>query len=175
MNRSSFQTIGVIMLVLLLAPFVVFAVPQVVGASQSYVVLSDSMSPEIQAGDVVIVDDTSAERIEEGDVITYESVQASQLVTHRVIDVRESGDSLEFRTKGDANEEPDPQPIPAENVVGVVAFHIPLIGHVISFGGSDLGIVVFVIVPSVLLAVSEIYDLYRDATVNTTDSGGGGD
>jgi signal peptidase len=175
MNENRLQTAGAVVLLLLLAPFVVFAVPQVAGASQSYVVLSDSMSPEIRAGDVVIVDDTPTERIEEGDVITYESVQSSQLVTHRVVDVRESSDGTAFRTKGDANEDPDPRPIPAENVVGVVAFHIPLVGHVISFGGSDLGIVVFVIVPAVLLAASEIYDLYQDATTDTTESTGGGD
>ncbi len=164
------RTIGAVALVLVLVPFVVFAVPQVVGASHSYVVLSDSMSPEINAGDVVIVDDAPVDTIERGDVITYERPGGDQLVTHRVIEVRSDGDSTSYRTKGDANEDPDPTPIPASNVIGVVAFHIPLIGHVISFGGSDLGIVVFIIIPAVGLAVGEVYDLYQEAT---TDGDGG--
>ncbi|MFC7137321.1 hypothetical protein ACFQRB_14425 [Halobaculum litoreum] len=88
-----------------------------------------------------------------------------------MIEVRSDGGGVSFRTKGDANEDPDPQPVAASNVVGVVAFHIPLIGHVVSFAGSDLGIVVFVILPAVGLAVGEVYDLYREATAD----GDGGD
>lgn len=169
MKRPTPRTLAAIVLVVVVAPFVVFAVPQAVGASHSYVVLSDSMSPEIRAGDVVIVDDVQVDSIETGDVITYERPGGSQLVTHRVIEVRDDG-ALLFRTKGDANEDPDPTPVPAGNVVGVVLFHVPLIGHVISFAGSDLGIVAFVILPAVGLAVGELYDLYKEATV---DSDGG--
>ncbi|UIO99189.1 signal peptidase I [Halobaculum sp. CBA1158] len=171
MNRDAARTIGAILLIVAVAPFAVFAVPQAAGASHSYVVLSDSMSPEIRAGDVVIVDDADPATIGEGDVITYERPGGSQLITHRVVEVVDDGERR-FRTKGDANEEPDPAPVPPDNVVGVVAFHIPLIGHVISFGSSDLGIVAFVIVPSVLLAVGEVYDLYRDATADTSGDGG---
>jgi len=162
------QTVGAIVLLLAVLPFVVYAVPQVAGASHSYVVLSDSMSPEIKAGDVVVVEDQPTAQIEQGDVITYERPGGDQLVTHRVVAVlNEDGDTA-FRTKGDANEEPDPQPVSAENVVGVVQFHIPLIGHVISFGSTDAGIVLFVVLPATALAVSEVISLYRDATTSET-------
>jgi signal peptidase len=122
------------------------------------------MSPEIQAGDVVIVDDTAADSIGVGDVITYDSPESDQRITHRVVEVSESGGERAFRTKGDANEEADAQPVPASAVVGVVQFHVPLIGHVISFASSDAGMLLFVVVPAVALAVSETVSLYRDAT-----------
>ena len=69
-----------------------------------------------------------------------------------------------------ANDEVDPQPVPTENVVGVVQFHIPLIGHVISFASSDAGLLVFVILPATGLAVSEVVSLYRDATASGDES-----
>lgn len=166
----SARTAGGIILILAVLPFVVYAVPQVAGASQSYVVLSDSMSPEIKAGDVVVVDDQPTAQIEQNQVITYERPGSDQLVTHRVVAVLNENGETAFRTKGDANEDVDPQPVPTENVVGVVQFHFPLIGHVISFASSDAGLLVFVILPATGLAVSEVVSLYRDATASGDES-----
>lgn len=163
---------GLLVLLAVVAPFVVYAVPQAVGASQSYVVLSDSMSPEIRAGDVVVVDERPTATIEVGDVITYERTGGGDLVTHRVVEVVERDGETLFRTQGDANEELDLRPIPARNVVGVVLFHVPLIGHLISFGSTDAGIVLFVVVPSILLVASELYSLYNDVVVNAEPEGG---
>lgn len=163
---------GIALLVLVLAPFVVFAVPQVAGAQQGFVVLSSSMSPAIQAGDVVIVDGANPAAIEEGDVITFEPPADHQIdapyVTHRVVEVVERNGDTYFRTKGDANEEPDQALVPASNLVGVVAFHIPLIGYVIQFAGSESGILVFIVVPSILLIVNEVWTLWVAAS---TESG----
>lgn len=162
-RRSLLHSAGVVVLVAVLVPFLVFAAPQVAGAEHSYVVLSSSMSPTIHAGDVVIVNEAPAERIEQGDVITYErpgsGAGSPDRVTHRVVEVVERDDGRYFRTKGDANEEPDGKLVPAENLVGKVAFSIPYIGHVISFASSDAGILLFVVVPSVLFVISEVYDL----------------
>lgn len=159
-------------LVAIVAPFIVYAVPQVVGATQSYVVLSDSMSPAIHAGDVVVVDGAQPSEIEEGDVITFDRPGSeTQLVTHRVAEVVQKDGQTKFRTKGDANEEVDQQLVPAAAVVGVVWFHIPLIGYVIQFGSSDLGTLLLLIVPAVLLIISETYALYTDALVDQPDEG----
>ncbi|GAB7093603.1 hypothetical protein JCM30237_07550 [Halolamina litorea] len=164
MKTPDLETVGAIVLVLAVLPFVAYAVPQAVGATNSYVVLSDSMSPEIRAGDVVIVDDVSSDSIGVGDVITYESADSDERITHRVVAVDASDGERRFETKGDANEEADPRPVPASAVIGVVQFHIPLIGHVISFASSDLGLLLFVVLPASALAISEVYSLYRDAT-----------
>jgi signal peptidase len=56
-RRGILNLLGVVVLVALVVPFVVFAVPQVVGAEHSYVVLTSSMSPTYEAGDGVIVNE----------------------------------------------------------------------------------------------------------------------
>lgn len=166
--KQLLKPLGLVVLVAVVAPFAVYAVPQVVGATQSYVVLSNSMSPSIHAGDVVVVDSVDPATVEEGDVITYE--RNDELVTHRVIEVMTENGERTFHTQGDANEDPDPTPVPASAVVGVVLFHVPLVGHVIAFGQTALGTVLLVIVPAVLLILNELYALYQDATIKT---GGG--
>jgi signal peptidase len=162
-------------LLAVVAPFIFYAVPQLVGATQSDIVLSSSMSPAIHAGDIVVVDSVDPATIGEGDVITYE--RNGELVTHRVIEVTTENGERVFRTQGDANEDPDPTSVPASAVVGAVLFHVPLVGHVIAFGQTTLGTLLLVIVPAVLLIVNEIYTLYQDATVETersdSDSDGG--
>ena len=143
----------------------VVAFPQVVGASHSYVVMSGSMSPTIHAGDVVVVRDAAPASIEKGDVITFHSGEDadSVLTTHRVVDVDRSDGRPAFQTRGDANENPDPGSVPGDQVVGRVWFHMPYVGHLVLFAQSRLGVVSLVVVPSVLLVVSEAYSLARAA------------
>ncbi|CCQ33337.1 signal peptidase I [Halorhabdus tiamatea SARL4B] len=125
------------------------------------------MSPSIDAGAVVLVSDVPADRIEREDVITYvesENAGSTTRVTHRVVDIETADDQLQFRTKGDANDNPDEQLVAASNVVGVVQFHVPLIGYLIAFAGSTTGLVTLVVVPATLLVVSEMWSLYTDVT-----------
>lgn len=171
--RTAVRYASVVGLIVVVVPFVIFAVPQVVGAQQSYVVLSSSMSPTIHAGDVVVVDGVSPEDVGEGDVITFEPPADHQidanLVTHRVVEVVERDDGRYFRTKGDANEEPDQALVPGGNVVGTVQFHIPYIGYVIQFASSDRGILLFVVVPAALLVVNEVWTLWKAASADSSE------
>lgn len=149
----------------ILAGVIVAAVPQTVGADHSYVVLSDSMSPSIDAGAVVFVSETSAEAIDRGDVITYtDQASGGTTITHRVVGIETQDGERLFRTQGDANANPDSTLVSAGAVVGVVQFHIPLIGYLIDFAGSTLGTVTLILIPAVLLGASELWSLYRDAS-----------
>lgn len=153
--------IGLGVLLIVVGVFVAAAVPQAVGADESYVVLSSSMSPSIEAGSVVFVNSVPAAEISEGDVITYDRSPGgtTSRVTHRVVDVVEENGQRQFRTKGDANEDPDPELVSATAVVGVVTFSVPYIGHVITFSQTRMGLLTLVVVPALLLVILEIRDL----------------
>lgn len=149
-------------LVLVVVPFVLVAVPQLVGATNSFVVLSNSMAdepaPSLQAGDVIFVYQTAPENIEAGDVITYRSGE-NQMTTHRVVTVQDSGGTIAFETKGDTNEEADSGVVHPDQVVGTVGFYIPSIGRVVTFAGTSYGLVALVIIPSALLILSELVNI----------------
>ncbi|KTG30959.1 signal peptidase I [Haloferax profundi] len=168
MNSSashSLRVVGAVIVVAAVAVAAVYALPGLVGAEHSYVVLTGSMEPSIGAGDVVIVDERPTDRISEGDVITFVpggySSQSDVRVTHRVVDIHERADGLYFETKGDANEDPDPALVRSDRVIGVVMFHIPWFGYVVSFAGTSLGKISLVVVPAALLAVTELRALVR--------------
>lgn len=158
-KRHVAKIAALLVLVALVIPFAVYAVPGAVGADHSFVVLSDSMSPAIESGDAVIVEETDPASIQEGDVITFVRSDEGTPVTHRVSGVEQSGGQLSFETKGDANEQADPTPVPAENVIGMVAFTIPYIGHVIEFANTAPGFVLLVALPLAALAGTEVWAL----------------
>lgn len=165
------NALGILLLIALVAPFVVYAVPAVVGAEYGFVVLTASMTPAIAPGDVVIVDERDPAAIAPGDVITFTRGDNEVPVTHRVIDVTTSGGGIAFETQGDANEGPDASLVPGGNVLGVVAVTIPYIGYVIQFGDSPAGFALLVVVPLGLLLVSELLSLVRNRNRGSLRSG----
>lgn len=156
------NALGILLLIALVAPFVVYAVPGVIGAEHGFVVLTASMTPAIAPGDVVIVDERDPATIAEGDVITFVRGDNEVPVTHRVIGVTTSGGDIAFETQGDANGGPDASLVPGGNVLGVVAVTIPYIGYVIQFGDSPAGFALLVVAPLGLLLISELRSLVRN-------------
>ena len=172
---------GLVVLVALLLPFVIYAVPGIVGAEGSYVVLSGSMEPTFGPGDMIVVYDVPASAISEGDVVTYgEDEGEIPPTTHRVVEVVESEQGVAFRTKGDANEEADSSLVAPGRVRGEVPtvgghlFVIPLVGYVIRFAGTQLGLVALLIAPMTLLALSEVYAVVRSTRGGDESESDGG-
>ena len=166
------NVVGVLLLVALVVPFAIYAVPMTVGADHSFVVLTASMTPAIAPGDVVIVADRDPATIAEGDVITFTRGSNEVPVTHRVTSVVEIAGGLAFETKGDANSDPDASLVPAGNVVGTVILTIPYIGYVIQFTNTPYGFVALVAAPIGLFVASELWTLYRrQSTINDPEGG----
>ncbi|MFW6436948.1 MAG: signal peptidase I [Halococcoides sp.] len=135
----------------------VVAVPGLIGADHSYVVLSSSMEPAISPGSVVIVTASPTDQIDAGDVITYRHPEGSSTrVTHRVVEVIEDGNDRQFRTRGDALEQADVWTISGSDVIGRVTLTIPFVGYLVQFANSTVGIIALVIVPAVALGISEL-------------------
>ena len=107
--------------------------PHVLGY-RTMTMLTASMSPAIDPGDVTIVTPLAVTDVTEGMVITYHvPIGEHQLVTHRVVAVEHGTDgSVTVQTKGDANESIDPW---KATLAGDTAYEVravvPEIGHVI--------------------------------------------
>ena len=109
---------------------VVVILPRATGGF-AMTVLTGSMTPDIPVGSVVFVRPVDPKTLQVGDVATYRPEQNKEaFVTHRVIEVAEKGAKREFVFKGDANDDRDFQPVPSDDVVGEVWFHVPYLGSV---------------------------------------------
>jgi signal peptidase I len=140
-------------------------VPKVLG-KEIMTVLSGSMEPGIKTGAIIAVQSVKPEQqgtFKAGDIITYKSTDdLNNLITHRIVKVHRSGNDVEYITKGDNNDEQDPNPIPSANVVAQYAgFTIPLLGYFLTWVKSTVGIVAMMIIPGFILIISTFFSLYK--------------
>lgn len=131
-----------------------------VGGWLPLIVLTDSMQPVINGGDLIICHTAQPEDILVNDIIAFfdPAGNGTSIVTHRVTEVIKENGTISFRTKGDNNNAEDKMTVPAQNLVAVYHNRIPAAGNVAMFMQSPTGLVVCVVMPIIVLVG---YDLIR--------------
>ena len=128
---------------------------------QVYAVLSGSMEPDLPVGSLVYVKATEPEKLEIGDDISF-LIAEKTIVTHRIIDIIPDENDptvLRFQTQGIANDVADGNLVHYKNVIGKVAFHIPLLGYVSNFIQSNLGRYIILIGGTFLILATFLPDI----------------
>ena len=131
-----------------------------VGGKFPMIVLTDSMYPVIESGDLIICNTANAEEIAEGDIISFYDPMGNgtSVVTHRVLEIVKEDGKISFRTKGDNNNTEDQTLVPGDSLIGIYQIRIPKVGHVAMFMQTTTGLMVCVVLPIVLLVG---YDMLR--------------
>ena len=91
------------------------------------VIATESMTGELDKGDVVIFESFEGQHIPEGQVIVFEKYNTT--VVHRVVDIKIINGIARYYTKGDANEDNDMGYITNAEIVGLVNYKIPTVGY----------------------------------------------
>jgi signal peptidase len=144
-------TIGGFLLLslLMLAGFIVYIAPHIGWRVDG--LRSGSMSPQLNVGDLVVTRPVEAQAVSVGDIIIFHSVnKPDSFISHRVVEIK-TNPFLAFKTKGDANETVDPFTIPAQNLVGELAFHAPLLGYAVLFLQTGTGLLVSLVIPGLVI------------------------
>ncbi|MFM1790643.1 MAG: hypothetical protein RLZZ526_970 [Actinomycetota bacterium] len=115
---------------------------------EALIVRSGSMAPAFSAGDAVLVRRVSGEdtaRLRAGDIITYRASTTSRLlVTHRILRTSvDAAGNRTFITKGDANPQPDTDPVTESAVIGTVTGVVPRLGYVMHATQNRNALVMF--------------------------------
>ncbi len=122
--------------------------PSIFGIT-TMMVMSGSMSGDapdhIEVGDLIVAVKTDPDTLKVGDVITYME-NGKTTVTHRIIDINEDGT---FKTKGDANNAEDTNPVKKDEIIGKFRLRIPKLGDVAMFAQTPSGMLVFIGIPLV--------------------------
>lgn len=135
-------------------------VPNIAGTTP-LIVLTDSMYPIIESGDLIICQGEEPENILVGDVIAFfdPAGNGTTIVTHRVIEITEQNGQLAWRTKGDNNNTEDRLLVTADKLVAVYkGTRLSGFGNVALFMQSTPGLIVCVVCPILLLVG---YDMIR--------------
>ena len=134
--------------------------PTVFGISP-VIVMSGSMYPTFEAGDMIILQKVDPNTVEEGDVICFfVDNDKNTATTHRVVDIQtgEDGGPI-FVTRGDANNTEDRIAITADMVQGrYTGVVIAGLGNVAVFLQSPMGMVLCIVLP---LALIFLWDAIR--------------
>ncbi|WP_233549695.1 signal peptidase I [Cellulomonas rhizosphaerae] len=143
------------------------------------IVTSGSMAPYFDAGDAVVMQNvTNPSQLKPGLVVSFWPLNSEQLVTHRIVALknivttrvipgteqmtpvlRPDGSeqtSPHIITKGDANEENDPDATPYTRVRGIVLSVHPKWGWIMQWASSPAGRAVMLVPPLVALATLEL-------------------
>ena len=146
----SYIFVAVIAVVVLLLVVSVIPIP---GNYKVLMVLSGSMEPVIKVGSIVTVKPRQEYKID--DIITF-NLGSKAPTTHRIVDIEEESDKILYMVKGDANEDPDLEKVPKENVIGKVLFSIPFLGYALDFAKKPVGFLLLIWVPAIIVIWEEI-------------------
>lgn len=127
-----------------------------------FVVLSGSMEPVVPVGSAVLVERQTSP-VQRGEVITFiHPNKPVDFVTHRVVGIKQEGNTISYQTRGDANNTVDQWLVKREAVWGKVALVVPLLGYLISFAKTKLGVVVVIVLPLLFIAASEMRVIIKE-------------
>lgn len=121
-----------------------------------FIVLSNSMVPTIQIGDLVLDKTVNTDTLAVGDIISYRE-GSTTVITHRIISINDSGGVRQFTTKGDNNNTADSNPVLQSDVEGKMITSVHNVGNAALFMQTKPGMLIFIVLPLVLLACFELF------------------
>ncbi|MBR6689458.1 MAG: signal peptidase I [Clostridia bacterium] len=111
---------------------------------KTYVIVSGSMSPELNVGDIVVVKEVDTNTLQSKDIISYREGQT--VITHRIASIEAKGNQKIFYTKGDNNNSIDNTEVIADNIEGKVVSSIPFLGKAVLLLQGKLTIIMVVLI-----------------------------
>lgn len=138
----------------------------IIGKYKFMHVITGSMSPAIEAGDIIVTRSVDFEDLKKGDIITFK-IGNKTLITHRIVGVNDNGS---FVTKGDANSMEDIDLIVNQaNIIGKYFIKIPKGGYILKFIQSPAGLIIFILIPAIMLIWAEIRSYNKEFKTQDKD------
>ncbi len=134
-----------------------------IGSYRMFTVVTGSMEPVYNVGDVVISKEVEPSTINKGDDVVYLGEKndfKDKIVTHRVIKIENKDGEYYFTTKGVANDYSDPV-ISSSQLYGKVVYKPVVLSFLSSILNTRLGFYLLIFVPVAFLIFLEILDYIK--------------
>lgn len=124
-------------------------------------VVSDSMSPTFNAGDLILIRKCDTDKLEQGDVITFHTIINNEysLNTHRIMEIQTDNGMRSYVTKGDNNDIADVRMISDGDIVGRYVGRLPGFGKVVDFLSGSVGFLLIIVLPLLVFFIYQVYHL----------------
>ncbi len=142
--------------------YIVFNYVPFIAKYNHYVIVTGSMQPKINIGDVVIIDTgKDVNEIFEQDIIAFyvdiNDDGTDEVIVHYVYSVTGEGDDKVFRTYSEMDDDPDEWILSKDDIIGIHVLTIPKIGPFILFAQSTIGRIVLAIDIVVIYLLVEFF------------------
>lgn len=155
--KKAGNIIATVLVALVVAAAVFLMGARLVGL-QVYNVVSDSMSPTYNKGDLIYVKPVDPDSVRIGDPITFVMNEKLTVATHRVMSI--NPEKRVFITKGDRNETND-APVHFNNLIGIPQFSVPLLGYVSDYIQHPPGTYIAIGALAALIVLAFLPDLLK--------------
>lgn len=135
-----------------------------IGGIRIFNVVTESMVPKYEVGDVLIAKTIDVNELQVGDDVAYRGEVGTfngKIVTHQIIEKKIEDGQLKFITKGIANEESDPE-ISADQVYGKIIYKVKSLTLISKIINNLFGFYFIIFVPITILIMIKIRDIYLD-------------
>lgn len=136
-----------------------------IGGIRIFNIVTESMVPEYQVGDILISKSIDPSKIEIGDDVVYRGEVGSfqgKIITHRVIDIEKDGDSYKFHTKGIANEYEDPAVVFEDQIYGTIIYKTYILSFIGKIINNLYGFYFLIFIPLAVLIIVTIVKIHRE-------------
>ena len=136
-----------------------------IGGIRIFNIVTESMVPEYQVGDILISKSIDPSKIEIGDDVVYMGEVGSfqgKIITHRVIDIEKDGDNYKFHTKGIANEYEDPAVVSEDQIYGTIIYKTHILSFISKIINNLYGFYFLIFIPLAVLIIVKIVKIHRE-------------
>ena len=109
-----------------------------------FIVLSGSMKPQFDVGDLIIIEKTNSDSLKQNDVIAYRD-KNNYVTTHRIINIINKNNETCFETKGDNNNTKDELIVCKDKIEGKYHSKISKAGNFVLFIQKPIGFTVMML------------------------------
>jgi signal peptidase I len=149
--------LGILIVIGILSVLSLLPIP---GNYKIFTVQSGSMEPAIHTGSLIFSKPLADYNV--GDVVTRKTDDPKMTVTHRIVSKEEVDGKTVFATQGDANNAPDGEKFSKELIVGKTFLTIPYLGYLVGFAKTQLGLLIFVVIPATIIIYEEITKIKKE-------------
>ena len=135
-----------------------------IGGIRVFTIVTESMHPEYEVGDMIICKSMSPEDIKVGDNVVYNGEVddfKGKIVTHKVIDKWKTVEGYRFTTKGVNNMIEDPL-ITDKQIIGKVVYKTKILSFISKLVNNSTTFFVVIFIPFTLLVFIEIIAVLKE-------------
>lgn len=134
------------------------------GGISIYTIITPSMVPKYNVGDMVITKKVSPSSLKVNDDAVYMGEKndfKDKIVTHQIINIESKDGKLYFHTKGINNDLEDPL-VSEEQIMGKVIYKSFLLSFISKIVNNSYGFYFVIFIPFTILVAMEIIDIIED-------------